>query len=320
MIREKDGIHIEESIKVVADSRSAKGDVNVVTHAHSDHALKKDFSNVVCSDKTAEISRKRFDTDFKYSERHENVDLLPSGHIIGSRAALINKKVLYTGDVSTRDRAYMDGFQPVEAEKLVVESTYGIPAYRFPPQHEVDSRIRDWIKDNQDKPLILYAYSLGKAQKIQHLVQEISDREIIAHGAVKKMNDAVESLTEHDFRAKTYKHNKEVLEDNGLLIAPSRTSRSDFSEKIVKKYGALKAGFSGWAATESFQYRGGYDKTFVYSDHCDFDELVELVKKVDPEKVYTHHGFDEEFAAFLSRELGYNARALKNNQMSLTDF
>lgn len=320
MIREKDGIHIKEDIKVVADSRTARGDVNIVTHAHSDHALKKDFSNVVCSDLTADISRQRFDTDFKHTVEHENIKLLPSGHILGSRAALINDRVLYTGDVSTRERAYMKGFQPVKAEKLVIESTYGIPAYRFPPQHEVDSRIRDWIQDNSGQPLILYAYSLGKAQKIQHLVQEVTDRDIIAHGAVKNMNDAIESLTEHEFRAKSYKENEDVLEENGILIAPSRTARSSFSDRLVEKYGVLKAGFSGWAATDSFKYRGGYDETFVYSDHCDFDELVDLVKKADPEKVYTHHGFDEQFAAFLSREFGFNARALKNNQSSLTDF
>jgi len=55
---------------------------------------------------------------------------------MGSRAALIENEVLYTGDVSIQDRAYMKGFQPVKADKLIVESTYGIPAYRLPNQEK----------------------------------------------------------------------------------------------------------------------------------------------------------------------------------------
>ncbi len=320
MIREKNGIHIQRDQNFVADGTSGNGDVNIVTHAHSDHALKKKAENVICSDLTASITEERFDVSHDFSENHENVELLPSGHIIGSRAALIDNEVLYTGDVSLQDRLYMEGFEPVKAKELVIETTYGIPAYRFPDQKEVVGRIKDWLQD-QNKPLYLFGYSLGRAQKIQKIVQEATDRPIIAHGAVKKMNDAVEKNTDLEFRAKSYKENKELLEEeNAVMIAPSRCSRADFVEKLVERHGGLKAGFSGWAASDSFKHRGDYDATFQLSDHCDFDDLVKLVKQVDPEKVYTQHGFDEAFASHLSRELGFNARALKNNQASLTDF
>ncbi len=320
MIREKNGIHIQRDRNFVADGTSGEGDVNIVTHAHSDHALKKKTDNVVCSELTGKIVEERFGVSHEFSERHDRVELIPSGHIIGSRAALIDDEVLYTGDVSLQGRLYMEGFKPVEAEELIVETTYGIPAYRFPSQKEVVKRTKDWIKDNEDEPLFLFGYSLGKAQKIQKIVQKATERPIIAHGAVKKMNDAVEKNTGLEFRAKSYKENKDLLEEGAVMIAPSRCSRADFVDKLVEKHGGLKAGFSGWAATDSFKYRGGYDATFQLSDHCDFDDLVELVKDVDPEKVYTQHGFDEAFASHLSRELGFNARALKNNQASLTDF
>jgi putative mRNA 3-end processing factor len=228
--------------------------------------------------------------------------------------------VLYTGDASMRDRAYLDGFRPPEADVLVMETTYGIPSYRFPPQEQVEANIRAWMEENTDTPLILFGYSLGKAQKIQHIVESFSDRPLIAHGAVKKMNDVVEEVSELGFSARPYTENKQVLEENGVLIAPSRSSQADWVESVVDEYGALKAGFSGWAVSDSFKYRGGYDETFVLSDHCDFDELVEMVEKVDPERVYTLHGFDEAFASHLKKEMGINARALKRNQASLTDF
>ncbi|MFB6145722.1 MAG: MBL fold metallo-hydrolase RNA specificity domain-containing protein [Candidatus Nanohaloarchaea archaeon] len=318
MIREKDGVHIQGKHKVVADSRNALGDINVVSHAHSDHVLKKDAENVVCSDLTAEIASKRFDIDIMHSDTHESVELIPSGHILGSSAALIDNSVLYTGDVSMRDSAYLEGFKPVKAEELIVETTYGIPAYRFPDQKEIEKSIMDWVNDNQG-PLFLYGYSLGKAQKIQHLVQKATDRPIVAHGSVKKMNDVIESSTDLEFRAKAYSENRDVLEKDGIFIGPPGSFKADYMQKLVERTGGRTAGFSGWAVHSSMGW-GKYDRSFPLSDHCDFDDLVELVKQVDPEKVYTNHGFDEAFASHLSRELGYNARALKNNQASLTDF
>lgn len=318
-ITEKDGIHIHGEKKVVADSRNSKGDINFVSHAHFDHMHRSD-TKVVASELTAKLAEARSDETVQRTES-ENLELIPSGHILGSSSALIKgeEDVLYTGDVSLRDRVYLDGFKPVSADILVVESTYGIPAYRFPEQQVIENRIKDFIRD-EDSPLILFGYSLGKAQKIQKLVEEATERPVLAHESVKKMNDVVEEATDMNFSAIPYGENKELMEENGILIAPSRSSQSNLVEKLVGKTGAVKAGFSGWAATESFKYRGGYDETFQLSDHCDFDGLVELVEKVDPEKVYVQHGFDEEFASYLKKEKGFNARALKKNQSSLTDF
>lgn len=319
MIREKDGIHFDLEKKIVADARNAGGDINFVSHAHFDHLTKG--GEVVCSEETARIGEERSGEEITYKEAHESIELLPSGHIIGSRAALIHwdRDILYTGDVSTRDRLYLEGFKSVDADVLVVESTYGIPAYKFPDQEKVEARIIDWIR-NTSEPLILFGYSLGKAQKIQKIVEEATSRPVLAHGAVKRMNDIVGEVTDLEFEALPYGENRELMQEDGILIAPSRASRSDWIEKLVNETGAKKAGFSGWAAQESFKHRGGYDATFTLSDHCDFEELVELVEKVDPEKVYTHHGFDEAFASYLSRELGYSARTLKKNQSTLEDF
>jgi putative mRNA 3-end processing factor len=317
-VKHRNGIKVEGKQNYSLDSHAENSDYSFISHAHADHALKKDSSKIICSELTEKITETRFDVALDTSD-HKDMELIPSGHILGSSSALINDEVLYTGDVATRDRAYIKGFNPVEADKLIIESTYGIPNYRFPDQEEIENRIKDWVKDTR-RPLFLFAYSLGKAQKIQHLVQKATDRPIIAHGAVRKMNDVIEQNTDLEFRAKNYKENRDLLEENGIMIAPSSSSQADYIKKLVEKYSGVKAGFSGWAVDNSFKYRGGYDKAFPFSDHCDFDELVEVVEQVDPEKVYTHHGFDEAFASYLSREKGFNARALKNNQSSLKDF
>ncbi|NMI89063.1 mRNA cleavage and polyadenylation specificity factor-like protein [Nanohaloarchaea archaeon] len=322
MIREKDGIHFNlNDREVVADSTNATGDLNIVSHAHFDH-LHQSGSQVVCSELTAKLTKERTGEEIDRLKEH-SIELIPSGHILGSTSALFGeeKKHLYTGDVSMRKTAYLEGFNPVSADFLVVESTYGVPAYTFPDQKQVESRIKDFVQDNRDQPLYLFGYSLGKAQKIQKIIEDVVERPVLAHGAVKKMNDAVEDCTDMSFQAKSYRENKQKLEDeNAILVAPSRSSQADWIEKNVERYGGVKAGFSGWAARSSFKFRGGYDETFILSDHCDFDELIDLVRQVDPEEVYTHHGFDEELASHLSNELGYSARALKQNQTSLGQF
>ncbi|MFB6199425.1 MAG: MBL fold metallo-hydrolase RNA specificity domain-containing protein [Candidatus Nanohaloarchaea archaeon] len=318
-VRKNDGIEIQTERKYCLDGSRGSGDVNIVSHGHSDHALKKKAGNVLCSNLTGKITSERFEIDIEFSDSHEKVEMLDSGHIIGSRSFLIDDRVLYTGDVALRDRAYLEGFEPVDAEVLIVESTYGVPSYRLPSQGSVEEDFMDWIQDT-DLPVFLFGYSLGKAQKIQYLVQEAVDREIVAHGAVKKMNDVIENHSDLSFEAKLYSENKEVLESNGVFIGPPSSARADYIDNLVEKVGGVKAGFSGWAVQDSFKYRGGYDNTFPYSDHCGFDDLVRLVEKVDPDKVYTYHGFDEAFASYLKREKGFNARALKNNQSSLDQF
>ncbi|MFB6292467.1 MAG: MBL fold metallo-hydrolase RNA specificity domain-containing protein [Candidatus Nanohaloarchaea archaeon] len=323
VIRQKDGIEVDAGERVLLDSRNARGDVNFVSHAHFDHMHQQEDSEIVCSDLTAALCKARSGKEFDHVTGTESIELLPSGHILGSSAALIqgDETVLYTGDVATRDRAYIEGFEPVDADTLIVETTYGIPAYTFPEQESIESRIKRWIEDNSDRPLYLFAYSLGKAQKVQHLIQDVTDRPLVAHGSVTNMNDVVSGSTELEFDAVPYTENRELLRNGeGIFIGPTRFARDDSLNELVDETGGLKAGFSGWAVSDSYQYRGGYDEAFPLSDHCDFEDLVALVREVDPEKVYTTHGYDEAFAAYLKREHGYDARALKKNQTSLSDF
>jgi len=321
VIREKDGIHIELENKYVVDSRNSTGDSTIVSHAHMDH-VHSGGNRVIASELTAKLASSRLNEEID-TEENEKIKLIDSGHILGSSSVLIEdngERVLYTGDVSLQDRAYIEGFDPVKADKLIVESTYGIPAYRLPEQREIEKQIQEWIQDTKSTPY-LFGYSLGKAQKIQYIIQKVTDKPIVAHGSVMKMNRVVEEHTELNFDALQYGENKDLLKNGeAIFIGPTNFSKTDALKKLVDQSNGVKAGFSGWGVQDSYKYRGGYEKVFPLSDHCGFDDLVELVNRVDPEKVYTHHGFDSEFASHLKKEHGYNARSLKENQSSLTDF
>jgi putative mRNA 3-end processing factor len=53
------------------------------------------------------------------------------------------------------------------------------------------------------------------------------------------------------------------------------------------------------------------DYVMPLSDHCDYKELLHVVEKSDPKKVFTFHGFADEFARSLIN-LGYNAEPIRN--------
>jgi Cft2 family RNA processing exonuclease len=57
------------------------------------------------------------------------------------------------------------------------------------------------------------------------------------------------------------------------------------------------------------RFRSGTDAAFALSDHADFPGLIEMVRRVNPKKVFTLHGFAAPFAREL-REMGFDAHAL----------
>lgn len=320
MIRKRDGIHLEvDGRTVVADARSASGDVTLVTHAHGDHARRNGGDPVVCSAPTAALVNARTGVDLDFQTHAPGITLLPAGHVAGSRAALIegDRTYCYTGDVSTRDRAYLSGFTPPDADVLIVESTYGRPAYRFPDQATVERAIRDWVADHHTDPLCLTGYSLGRAQKIQRLVSAATNRRLVVHPAVAAVNAVIEDHFDVAFDAVSI---EDVDPGPGdIVVTPGAGRRSGPVAAFLDRFDPVVAGFSGWAIDDSYRYRTGCDAAFVLTDHCDFDELIALVDAVDPNEVYTHHGFAEDFAAHLGTR-GYDAVALKRNQHTLGEF
>src|SRR3989475_2615392 len=73
------------------------------------------------------------------------------------------------------------------------------------------------------------------------------------------------------------------------------------------------AALTGWAVDPNCRFRCRTDAAFPLSDHADFSELIEFVKRVAPTRVFTLHGFAADFAQTL-RETGFDARALSEEE------
>ena len=327
-VRYTDGIELELPDGRVLDADAARpdGDIDVLSHAHGDHLYDESPGELVCSALTAALAGVRRESAPAVAS-HPDVELLNAGHVPGSRATLVTTeepatgerlRILYTGDVSTRDRFYLDGFEPVSADVLVTEATYGQPEYVFPPQSQLEAEIVDWFEDTADRPAVCLGYSLGRAQEIQRLADRAGRSRLLVSDAIAALNDVIERHLGVEFDAARYTE-ETSLEAGDVVVFPSQTNHLSVLEQICESSGALKVGFSGWALDSAFRYRGEYDETFVLSDHCDYEELHALVEAVDPEQVYVQHGAAETFAAALTTE-GHSARALKRNQTALDQF
>lgn len=183
---------------------------------------------------------------------------------------------------------------------------------------ETKQKILSWIEKNQDDNLFLFCYSLGKAQKIQYLLQEKLNKQIFVHKSIKKINNIYNDFLDFNFMVDEI--DEAEPNQGNLFLFPQHISNSNKIIELIKKYNAKKAAFSGWAINNSFKYKGNFDKTFILSDHADFNGLVEIIKKTNPKKVFTYHGFSEKFAKFLEKNLNIEARALKKNQTHLSYF
>lgn len=325
----RDGVEIEfaSGERIVCDGvpkGSSKQEVTTaVSHAHGDH-LVDTAGEIVASELTVALASVRQSECKPEKITHPAVDLIPAGHIAGSRAVLLTDpetdcRYLYTGDCRLSDRLYLDGFDPVDADVLILETTYGDPKYRFPSPEKTHNRIREWLAQTMDDVVILFGYALGRAQKLQVLLESTARSRVFITDAIAELNAVIESRHEISFDARRYTTDV-TLQPGDAVVLPMQTTRLGWIESLIEATDAMTAGFSGWAIDDSFIYQRGVDKGFVLSDHCDYDELIELVTTVDPERVYTQHGFTETFATRLTREHGYDTQALKSNQSTLGDF
>lgn len=319
------GISVDyrEQTILLDPSRDGDCDVAFVSHAHIDHLHRrtKDSSKVLSSPETKKLAGARGYDIADAVEDHDGFELVDTGHILGSRGLLIGgDEVFYTGDLSIRERAFMKPGKLPRAKTLIIESTFGRPEYVFPELSEVNHRTNTVIAEmyNLGIPVILMGYTLGKAQLLTRMFGDWDP--IYIHDSVAKMNAVYAELGIELKDSITYSE----AESQGLLsknrpwvmIAPLMGSKSSFVKEMKERYGAVTIGFTGWGAAGSrYKYMTGLDYVMPLSDHCDYSELVEAVSQCAPEKIYTFHGFADQFARSL-RGMGYDAQPLERVRKS----
>ncbi len=298
-----------------------------VSHAHADHFARHEMA--ICSDVTAKLVHKRFHLaenriqaqpfHVPIVENGYRLRLLPAGHIAGSAMLHVtciknNASLLYTGDFKTRRGRTAEPVNFINADTLIMETTFGLPSFEFPNPMEIESSILRFVHDafaDGETPVLL-GYSLGKAQEALALLTE--------HGIPVLLHPAVAQMTEA-CRAAGVENLPEPILFEGhpvpghAIIAPPNAVRSRVLRGLKAKRVAM---LTGWAMRPGAKYQYRVDEVIPLSDHADHPGLMECVQRVRPKRVLTVHGYAHEFAAELRAKRIDAWCAMGNDQLELS--
>lgn len=296
-----------------------------ISHAHFDHM--EAHERVLCSDITAKLIQARMGGDSQlialpFGQPYKlsgdtTATLYPAGHVFGSAQILLENargKLLYTGDFKLRHGLSAEPCATPQADVVIMETTYGLPKYVFPPTQDTIAAIIRFCQNvlSDDGVPILYGYSLGKGQELLASLEK-ARLPIMLHAQTAKITREYERL---GVRFPVYSPFKAESVAGHVVICPPQSAQSVWLNRIENK---KIANISGWAMDESSRFSGRVDTAFPLSDHADYNELLAFVHAVQPKIVYTVHGFAEEFAADL-RSRGIEAWALgKKNQLEFLE-
>jgi DNA ligase-1 len=295
-----------------------------VSHAHFDHVAAHQV--FLCSEGTARLTRARLPGERReivlpFGQPHAltadcQVTLHPAGHIYGSAQFLAehvtHDRLLYTGDFKLRSGLSAEPCATPRADVVIMETTFGLPRYAFPPTEQVIAEIVGFCQQalHDDAVPILFGYSLGKSQEILQALGR-AQLPVMLHPEVLRMTQVYETL---GMRFPPYRLFDAFECAGHVVLCPPQSAGSSFLRKIEHRRTAM---ITGWALDPGAHFRYQCDAAFPLSDHADFPDLLAFVERVQPKVVFTLHGFAREFAQTL-RERGVEAWALgQDNQLEL---
>lgn len=281
------GFHIDPSGAV---------DHAVVTHAHSDHARRGSRQYYTAASGVgllkARLGRNIPVRGLAYGERFElggvEVSLHPAGHILGSaqvRLAAGGEVWVASGDYKREPDPTCEPFEVVACDTLVTEATFGTPAYAWRPEADLGREIFDWWMGNAARGVnsVLFAYSLGKTQRVLGVLAPLAERPVYCHPAAGELN--------HIYRAQGIALAPTLCLSGvapgsrlqgELILAPQSFLKGEQAD-ILGEYRTAFA--SGWMARGP----GGYDKGFLMSDHADWTALLRTIRESGAKRVYVQH-------------------------------
>jgi len=289
-------------------------DLAFVSHAHTDHARRHRTALMTAGTHAVlpGLRRPKGVRLLPLGEWHPlgeaSVSLYDAGHMLGSAQILFEHggcRLLYTGDLKLRHGGNQPDTPIPLADVVVIESTYGRPHFRFPDPDCVAEQVAHWCHRALAAGVtpVLLAHALGKAQELMLALASFGLRFALEERCVPS--------------ARGYEAAGIGLPDwieldgqvsDRVVIAPP------VGKDAVRALGRYRTALvSGWALDPSFWRIFGADLAFPLSDHCDFDDLVEVVRRSGADQVYTVHGFSSDFARHLRRR-GVRAHPLQETE------
>ncbi|MFQ6082874.1 MAG: hypothetical protein ACE5WD_05895 [Candidatus Aminicenantia bacterium] len=285
---------------VVCDAH-VKRPLRIVTHVHWDHLLGLTKSIKECEKilmtpasqdsikilrgeqlgSSEKIQALPYEKSFEY--QNEEITFYPAGHIFGSAQVLVetedNVRIVYTGDFK------LPQAESILSDILVMEATYGNPENIRKFKREIEDELISLVKESLPKKPVWILGFHGKLQEILALLQkEKFEVPIVLQDKIYKM--------------------AKVCQRYGLKLGGYISASSSEGEKLIQRkkpflalfhaksereipLNGIKITLSGWEFEKPVRRIGEDEWVVAFSDHSDFEQLLEYVEKSKPQFVIT---------------------------------
>ena len=215
-------------------------------------------------------------------------------------------RLLYTGDFKLRKSLTAEDARIPTADVLVMECTFGLPELRRPDRSAVVAELVDLVRRimARGNTPIIQAYVFGKAQEVTRI---LSDHGIgvLQHPEIFALSNLYEQL---GCSLGDYRLLKTGSTAGRAVIVPPASQKC---EPIAPIRRSESIAVTGWVLNSGWRSRSKTDHGIALSDHAGFDELLELVSRVNPRTILCHHG-QVRFVDVLNKR-GFDARFLERN-------
>lgn len=300
--------------------------LRVVTHAHADHlgGLRRSLKTckkVLMTKPTLDLIKviegpdalsggavKTLEYGKPFKHGDETITLLYADHIIGAAQVLLEdssgNRVAYTGDFR------LDGTPVLECDTLVVEATYGSPSCRRDFDVDVRKILVSLVeKKLRDGTVYVFGYH-GKLQEVMHILHKadvsvpfiMPERIFNLSKVCERHGMPLGCLT-----VSTNQEARDMLKENLPCIAFYH-----MNAMRTVGLGASRICVSGWEFSSACRQIGQKEHVIALSDHSDFDDLIEYVRRSRPKLVITdnYRSKGEPLAREIRKRLGIKAIAM----------
>jgi Cft2 family RNA processing exonuclease len=212
------------------------------------------------------------------------------------------ERLVYTGDIKLRPPLCGETTAAQTCDRLIIESTFGLPIYRLLTREQGAERILSFARACLDEGTvpIFIGYALGRGQEIVHVLTQAGIVTAV-HGAIARFIPVYE---DYGYRFPGWEpYEAKAMSGKAVVVVPAHGTALVASRKNTRL-----AYVSGWAALDNARTRSGAEELIPYSDHADFDELLALVEQSGAKRIDVVHGYTAPFAHILQTR-GYQASA-----------
>jgi len=247
----------------------------VITHAHADHA-RKGSRNYYCAASGVALLKARIGANISvqgipfrevFDFGSVRVSFHPAGHILGSsqvRIEAFGEVWVASGDYKRDADPTCEPFEVVPCDTFVTEATFGTPAYVWPKDVDLGLQIAEWWHANSAREVnsVLFAYSLGKAQRVLGALATHARKPIYCHSAVTPINNCyrAQGIQLAPTKCLSSLNGNETLKGELFLVPQAflKTAQAAFLGEGVETAFA-----SGWMAKATSEFQRGFMSSTV---------------------------------------------------------